>query len=83
MENTTSKIQELEARIQELLSINEQHKLLNGSIRDELKLAQRYHEDCWKCTCGVATNCNCKHLKRLSWKEEVNIDSLLKEVLHD
>lgn len=77
-------VQELEARIQELLSINERHKQLNGSLREELRLAQRYHEDCWKCTCGIATNCNCKHLGRSSYKKNsLDIDTILQEVLDD
>ena len=82
MESTTSKVQELEARIQDLLLINEQHRILNGHLRKELELTQGNHDECWTCTCGIATNCNCKHLKLFSWKE-LDVDTLLRGVLDD
>ena len=82
MKHTTSTVSVLEARIQDLLLINEQHKILNGHLREELKLAQDNHEDCWRCICGVVTECNCKHLKLSPWKR-LDMDTVLQEMLDE
>ena len=54
----------------------------NQALYKEL---EELRQDCYKCVCGVATACNCKHLGLLpkhltNFPERDNLDSILKDL---
>ena len=42
------------------VTMNEEELLKENEILR--KIIEDLRQDCYKCTCGLVTNCNCKHL---------------------